>query len=144
MTEPPAPESETIRGVGLPLLVMLQDAFSVDWLVGVKVIVAVQLAAAAMLEPQVVEVIAKSVALVPESVPALSVRVLVVVFDTVIVCMVLLEPSFTVPKAMAEGEAATPVPSPVRDNCWGLLPALSVIARVAVRVPGTVGLKVIV
>lgn len=120
---------------------MLQLALSGDCVVGVKVTVAVQLADAPMLEPQVVEVIAKSPELEPESVPALRVRVLVVVFDTVIVCMVLLEPSLTVPKAMAEGDAATPVPIPVSDNCWGLLPALSVMARVAVRVPGIVGLK---
>lgn len=66
---------------------------------------------------------------------------MVVVFDTVITCEALVEPSLTVPKESAAGEAATPVPSPVRDSCWGLLPALSVMASIAVRVPGTVGLK---
>lgn len=57
---PPVPESATVRGVGLPLLVMLQVALSVDGVVGVKVMFAVQLAEAAMLEPQVVEATAKS------------------------------------------------------------------------------------
>lgn len=34
-----------------------------------------------------------------------------------------------------------PVPNPLRATCCGLLPALSVKVRVAVRVPETVGLK---
>jgi len=37
-----------------------------------------------------------------------------------------------------------PVPSPVTATCCGLLPALSVKLRVAVRVPEAVGLKRIV
>lgn len=140
----PVPESATVSWIGgLPAL-MLQVALSVDWVVGVKVMDAVQLAEAAMLAPHVVELTAKSAALAPESAPELRVRELVVVFDTVIVCGVLVEPSLTVPKERTAGDAATPVPSPLRDNCCGLFPALSLMASVAVRVPGTVGLKVTV
>lgn len=73
--------------------------------------------------------------------PALSVREFAVVFDIVMTCDGLVVPTFTAPKESADGEAAIPVPCPVRDTCCGLFPALSVIVSIAVRVPGTVGLK---
>ena len=108
---------------------------------------AVQLADAAKLDPQVVEATANWAAPVPDRLAALRVTEPVVVFETVMVCGPLVEPSVMLPKLRAVGAAVTfPVevpPAPIPDNatCCGLLPALSPKVSEAVRVPLAVGLK---
>lgn len=65
----PVPESETLSAVELLLTVIVQDAVSAPVVLGVKVIDAVQVPAAAKVVPQVVEEIVKSLGSVPERVP---------------------------------------------------------------------------
>ena len=91
-----------------------------------KAILAVQLAEAARLDPQVVEVTAKSAGFAPESEPELRVTEFVVPFETVMVCEVLVEPALTLPKDRLLGVAVTLVPRPESETCCGLLDALSV------------------
>lgn len=126
------------------LLVKLKTAVSGATAVGVKTTLRVQLADAARLEPQVLAAMLKSPALEPEMPAALSVTAKGVVFETMIACNALDEPSFMLPKSKFPGEAATlpvDVPKPERATCCGLFDAVSVTARVAVRVPPAVGLK---
>lgn len=62
VTAPPVPDRATVSGVGLPLLVIVHVALSFEAVEGVKVTFTVQLEEAAMLEPHVVEAVAKSAA----------------------------------------------------------------------------------
>ena len=91
-----------------------------------KAILAVQLANAARLDPQVVEVTAKTAGFAPEIHPELRVTEFAVPFETVMVRDALLEPALTLPKDRLLGVALTLVPSPDRGTCCGLLDALSV------------------
>lgn len=88
----PVPAKATESGVGELLLVMDQVAASEPVVAGVKVMFAVQLADAARLVPQVVEETAKSAALVPVIPAALRLTDDVVLFVTVTVCAVLVDP----------------------------------------------------
>ena len=142
----PVPDKATVSGVEELLLVMLQFAESAPEAVGLKVMLAVQLAEAARVDPQLVEETVKSLAFVPETPALLRLTELVVLLVTVMVCALLAEPFATVPKFKVAGETVTlpdvPLaPSPVSETCCGLLVALSVKFRVAVRVPEAVGLK---
>ncbi|HEX5235717.1 MAG TPA: hypothetical protein VFW25_10350 [Silvibacterium sp.] len=142
--EVPVPERFTPSGVGLLLLVMVHKAVSGATVVGVNTMPREQLADAARLEPQVLEVTVKSPAFAPEMPAPLNVTANGVVFETVTTCEALDEPSFVLPKSKLAGEAATlpvDVPRPERDTCCGLFDAVSVTASVAVRVPEVVGLK---
>lgn len=117
--------------------------------VGVKTIVAVQLAEAARVEPQVLELMEKSPELVPVIFVPLNVMELEVLLVRVTDCELLVDPTCVLLKDRLPGAAVTlpdapPVPRPVTETCCGLLPALSVKVRVAVRVPEAVGLKRIV
>lgn len=138
----PAPERETVSGVELLLSVMPQEAVSVPTMVGVKMIEAVQLADAARVEPQVVDVTAKSPALAPVMDAALRATAPVVLLVMVMDCEALLDPSVMLPKFKAPGAAVTlPVPSPKSETSCGPEGSLSVKTKVAVRVPVVVGTK---
>jgi hypothetical protein len=84
------------------------------------------------LEPQVVEVMAKSEGLAPEIEPELRLTELEVPLVTVIVWDALLDPALTLPKERLLGEAVTvpevlpPLPIPASETCCGLFPSLSV------------------
>lgn len=110
---------------------------------------AVQLAEAARVEPQLVEETAKSLASVPETPALLRVTEPEVPFVTVTICALLDEPVATLPKDKLVGVKVTlpedpPAPRPETATCCGLFPALSVKLSVAVRVPEAVGLNRIV
>lgn len=142
----PEPESATESGVGELPMVRVQAAARAPAAVGSKRTLAVQLADAARVDPQLVEEMAKSPELAPEMTEALMVTELEVLLVTVMICDALLEPRLTLPKFRLVGDAATvpeepPAPSPERETCCGLLEALSIKARFAVRVPEAVGLK---
>ena len=144
----PVPLRATESGVPELLLVMVQVAARAPAAVGLKRRFAVQLADAARLDPQVVDETAKSPAFAPEMDEALRVTELVVLLVTVMLWEPLEEPTAMLPNDRLEGAAVTapdpPLPSPERATSCGLLPALSVNARFAVRVPEFVGLKRIV
>lgn len=117
----PAPESETESEV--EPLVMVHVALSEPVVPGLKTMAAVQLAEAPRLEPQVVEEMEKSAALVPVIEPVLRVAELEVELVIVMVCDALLEPLLTVPKLRLVGVALTvpelepPVPVPETETC---------------------------
>ena len=145
----PVPDKATVRGVEELLLVMVQLAERAPDAVGLKTMLAVQLAEAARVDPQLVEETAKSEALVPVMPALLRLMELEEPFVTVMVCALLDEPVATLPNDKVVGARVTlpddpPVPTPESATCCGLLPALSVKLRVAVRVPETVGLNRIV
>ena len=81
----PVPLSATLSGVELLLTVIPQLAERDPVAVGLKTTVAVQFAEAAKVDPQVVEEMEKSPALVPVMAPVPIVTEAVVPFDTVIV-----------------------------------------------------------
>lgn len=115
----PVPESATVNGVGLVLVVMLNTAFSAEVVVGLNVMKATQLADTPRLEPQFVDATAKSAAFPPVMLSALRVMELVVELVTVMDCELLVLPSATMPKDNEAGVAlAIPeVPSPVSAIC---------------------------
>jgi hypothetical protein len=142
----PVPLRATESGVPELLLVMVHAAERAPAVVGLKKILAVQLADAARLDPQVVDETAKSPAFAPEMDEALSVTELVVLLATVMLCDPLEEPTAMLPKERLEGDAVTlpeepPEPSPDKATCCGPLVALSENVRFAVRVPDVVGLN---
>lgn len=150
LAEPPldAPEplSATESGVGELLLVMVQAAARAPGAVGLKRMFAVQLADAGRLDAQLVEEMAKSPAFAPEMDEALNVTALAVLLVTVMLCVPLETPTMMLPNDRPDGDAVTlpeepPEPVPERATCCGLLAALSVKVRFAVRVPEVVGLK---
>lgn len=145
VVEPPVPESAT-ESMAEPSL-MVQVAERAPEAVGLKTRFAVQLADAARVEPQVVEEMAKSPALVPEMAEPLSVTELDVLLVMVTGCALLVPPTLMLPKLKLDGEAVTApaaTPRPETATSCGLPDALSVKANVAVRVPAAVGLKRIV
>lgn len=81
----PVPESATLSAVELLLTVIVQDAVSAPVVLGVKIMDAVQVPAAAKVVPQVVDEIVKSVGSVPERVPVPRVTELEVAFVMVTV-----------------------------------------------------------
>lgn len=118
----PVPDNATESGVEELLLVMVQFAESAPDAVGLKVMLAVQLADAARVDPQLVAETTKSEASVPEMPALLSVTELEVLLVIVMVCALLAEPVATVPKLRLPGDAVTlpedPLaPVPVRETC---------------------------
>ena len=94
---------------------------------------AVQLADAARLDPQLVEVTAKSAGFAPEIDPEPRVTEFAVLFETVMVCEALVEPALTLPKDRLLGIAVTlvvPVPVPERATESRVEPAAMVQAAV--------------
>lgn len=81
----PVPVSGTLSPVELPLTDTSQLAVRVPEAVGLNAMVAVQVPEAAKVDPQLVEVIEKSPASVPVTVPVPSVTEAVVPFVTVMV-----------------------------------------------------------
>ena len=141
----PEPLRATESGVEELLLVMAQVAVRLPAVVGLKRMFVVQLAEAARLDPQFVLEMAKSPGLAPEIPAPLSVTEADVLLVMVIDCAELEDPWLTLPKDKLAGAAVTtpdpPLPSPERATCCGLLPAVSVKERFAVRVPEVVGLN---
>ena len=111
---------------------------------GVNVMLRLQLAPAATLDPQVL-VSAKSAALVPVSVTLVMESAAAPVFVSVTVFAALVDFTSCTAKVRVVGESVTlgAVPVPVRGTVCGLPAALSVRLRAAVRVPVAVGLNVI-
>ncbi|HEX5235718.1 MAG TPA: hypothetical protein VFW25_10355 [Silvibacterium sp.] len=113
----PVPDKATESGVRP--LTMIQVAEKDAAVAGLKAMVAVQLADAARLDPQVLDVTAKALAPDPEIPPAPSVTALDVVFATVMICEALVDPVVMLPKAKLDGDAPTlpaRVPMPERDT----------------------------
>src|ERR1039458_10319256 len=65
------------------------------------------------------------------------------VFESVTICALLLVKTTWVGNVSVVGERATAgsTPTPVRETVWGLLGALSVMLRAAVRAPTVVGVN---
>jgi hypothetical protein len=117
--------------------------------VGLKTRLAEQLAAAARLAPQVLVEIAKTAAFVPEMATLLIVMAAVVPLLRVADCAGLVAPGAVLPNDRVVGLALTvppvvPVPVPDSATVCGLLLAVSVKLRVAVRVPVVVGANTMV
>ena len=72
----------------------------------------------------------------------LIVKLVVPTLVSVTVCAEVVVPMATVPKLRLVGESFAVVPVPLSGTRCGLLAALSVMLRAAVRVPVAVGLKV--
>ena len=109
----PAPERELESAVEFS--VMLNVAEREPVAAGEKMTAAVQLEDAARLVPQVVDETEKSPGSVPEKDGVLSVTELDVVFETVMVWALLLDPTVTLPKDNVEGAMVT-LPVPVPDT----------------------------
>jgi hypothetical protein len=93
----PVPVNATVCGLLVPVSEKLSVPVRVPAAIGLKTMVAVQLADAARLVPQVLLAMLKSAAFVPEIVILLMVLAEVVPFFRVAVCETLLAPTVTVP-----------------------------------------------
>lgn len=127
----PSPESATVCGVGTALSLKFSVAVRVPLTVGAKMMLAVQLAETARLDPQVLELIRKSCALAPLSVMLLIVSVVVPLFVSVTTFWAPLFPTATDAQLKLVGETAaarhieediTPRPAITRVRCSSLLP----------------------
>ena len=139
----PLPESATVCGLFVAVLVKLRLAVRAPTALGLKATETEHAAEAARLAVQVDAEMVKSVALAPAMAMLLSVMA-AGPFDNVTDCDALPDPTDVLAKERLEGEtdaleAANPVPD--RATACGLLVAESVKVRVAVRVPDAVGLK---
>ncbi len=105
--------------------------------------VTVQVAPPANPLPQVF-VWLKSLALAPDSVIPLMVRLVLPRFVTVTVLALPDRPTVITPKFRDDGETVTAVPIPVTGTTCGPPGALSLILIDAVRVPAALGVKVTV
>ena len=143
------PERDTFCGLLPAVSVNARVAIKVPAAVGLKTTLAEQLAAAARLTPQVLLKIAKSTAFVPEMVTLPMVMAAVVPSLRVADCAGLVAPGAVLPNDRVVGLALTvppvvPVPVPDSATVCGLLLAVSLKFRVAVRVPVVVGEKTMV
>jgi hypothetical protein len=139
----PVPESATVCGLFVAVLVKLRVAVRVPAALGLKATETEHTAEAARLAVQVEAEIVKSAALTPVMAMLLS-AMDAGPFDSVTDCDALPDPTDVLANERLVGktvalEAANPVP--VRVTAWGLLVAESVKVRVAVRVPAAVGLN---
>src|SRR6202035_3196470 len=144
----PVPLNATLCGVPLALSAIDKLALRLPAAVGEKVALTLQLAPTAIvfgLSGQVVPGV-KSAGLVPPTVTLLIVSGALPLLVTVTDCDPLLVPTAWLPKArllalrLTPGTAAAPVP--FSATACGLPAALSVIDKVAVRLPVAVGVKV--
>jgi Na+-transporting NADH:ubiquinone oxidoreductase subunit NqrE len=133
---------ETACGLPAALSLTLSDAVRVPLAVGLKVILMLQVAPAANELPHV-WVCAKSPALVPVMAIPVMLMAVVPTLVSVTVFAGLVVPMATVPKFRLVGKSFAVVPIPPSVTCCGLPAALSLTLSAAVRVPLTVGLKVI-
>src|ERR1700758_174355 len=101
----PVPDSETVRAS--EPAVMVHVALSALVVLGLKTTEAVHVPDAGRVEPQVVNCTEKSPAFAPVIEPALKLAGFGVVFETVMVCAVLVDPSLTLPKERLVGDAVT-------------------------------------
>jgi hypothetical protein len=111
---------------------------------GLKTTAAVHWLPAARVEPQELDPSEKSAAFAPAMATLLMVIAEPVKLERVADCEALLDPTLVDAKVRLDGVTVMfvePAPVPVRATACGLLPALSVNRRVAVRVPLAVGLK---
>lgn len=148
LTTGPVPVPARLTDCWLPaalllLSVMVKEAVRLPVAVGVNVTLIVQLLPAVSELPQLL-VCAKSPGLVPVSAMLLMVRVAFPVLLSVAVWAVLVVPTLVELKLRLAGEtlAEGALPVPVTLTACGLVVALSVIVREAVRVPQDVGANV--
>jgi hypothetical protein len=142
----PVPESATVCGLLLDVSETVSVAARAPLTLGLNAIDTLQLAEAARLVPQVLLEMRKS----PGSVPVMATLLIVMdeldPFLSVAVCVVLVDPIFTEPYENEVGLMVTvpPEPVPVPDNAavCGVFVAESLKLSVAVRVPLTVGAKI--
>lgn len=142
----PVPDSETVCGLLATPSVNCRLADLAPAALGLNVIVVVQLAPDARVPPHVLFEITKSAALVPETAMLLIVMVAALPFCRVATFVPPFAPTAKDPHARLVGVAETvplgAVPRP--DSATLCVPAPSVNARLAVRVPVAVGPKRIV
>ena len=141
----PRPVSATVCGLLPSESLKLNEAVREPGAVGPKSRFTVQLEDAARLAPQVLLKTEKSPGLAPENVRLLMVIGLAFPFVRVTTFCPLLLPMATAAQLMLVGEAvvfpAAVRPVPASATVCGLLVAVSVNVRVAVRVPAAVGLN---
>jgi len=140
----PVPDSETVCGLLLTPSVNCRLADLAPEALGLKAIVAVQLAPDERVPPQVLLEITKSAALVPETAMLLIVMVEALPFWSVATFVPPSAPTANDPHDKLVGVAVTvplgEVPRPVNPTLC--VPAPSVNVRVAVRVPAVFGAKI--
>jgi hypothetical protein len=144
---PPVPESATVCGLLLDVSDTVRVAARDPLTLGLKATEMLQLADAARLVPQVLLEMRKSPGFVPAMATLLIVMDEVDPFFSVAVWVVLVDPTVTEPYESEVGLMVTvpPEPVPVPDNAavCGVFVAESLKLSVAVRVPLTVGAKMI-
>jgi hypothetical protein len=141
----PVPESATVCGLLLDVSETVNVAARAPVTLGLNAMETLQLAEAARLVPQVLLEIRKS----PGSAPVMATLLIVMdeldPFLSVVVCVVLVDPTFTEPYESEVGLMVTVLLEPVAvpDNAavCGVFVAESLKLSVAVRVPLTVGAK---
>jgi hypothetical protein len=137
----PVPLSATVWGLPPPESTILSVAVRRPVAAGLKVRVTVQVAAAPRVEVQVLDVMLKSFAFVPDLFTPM-VTELEPVFVTVTVCAGLVDPTLTLPKFRLAGATVITVPVPDSDAFCVLGPALSFTFKMALRLPDANGVKV--
>jgi hypothetical protein len=138
----PVPERATVCGLSAALSTNTSEPDRLPVAVGLKVMLTVQLAPAATVEPQLLLVMLKS--LLPVIVSLVRFRVALPVLVNVTGCGELEVPTVWLPNERLVGDTLTTgaVPFPERATVWGLLGSESVRVTVALRLPLAVGLKV--
>jgi hypothetical protein len=139
------PDRDTLCGLLLAESVNTRVEVRVPGTDGLKTIVAVQLADAARVVPQVLVEILNS----PAFPPVMATEVMLIDDElplfSVVVWLALVIPTATLAKLRLVGDTVTPVEDvePVPDNeaVWGLFPAPSETVSVAARAPDAVGLN---
>ncbi len=142
----PTPDRATLCGLPGALSVMVKVPERLPPPAGIKVMLMVQAAPVARLEPQVL-VSAKSAAFVPETTMPEIARLALPVLVSLMVWAELAVPAISAPSATLLTDRLTsgPTPVPARATVWTLplLPLLlSVIVSDPVRLPGRVGVNV--
>ncbi len=142
---PPVPDRAAVCGLLLAVSDTVNVAERAPVVAGLNVTLIVQLADGARLLGQLLAV--KSPGFVPVMATLLIVIAVALPLVTVAVFAALVEPTFTVPNESDVGLMLTvpepPVPNPVRGTFCGLVLSESLKLSVAVRVPLTVGAKMI-
>ncbi len=141
---PPVPDSAEVCGLLLAVSDTVNVAERAPVVAGLNVTLIVQLADGARLPGQLLAV--KSPGFVPVMATLLIVIVVALPLVTVAVFAALVEPTLTLPNERDVGLMLTvpepPVPNPESVTFCGLVLSESVKFRVAVRVPLTVGAKI--
>src|SRR6266566_6836345 len=142
----PVPDTPAVWGLLLALSVTVNVALREPVTVGVKVTLMVQVPLAAKVEGLRGQLLVcpKSPGLVPVKPMFVIVNAAPLGFDSVTALAALGVPTFWFPKSgTGDGErTGSDAPVPDTPEVWGLLLALSATAKIALRVPVVVGVKV--